>query len=160
MHIIGSSVGFMESNFGKISECKSYSTKGGKAVIRTINIYVLVLFVLFAGVVPSVFAGDAENGKKLFNNKKLGQCSVCHKITDKQKAGPGLAGIMKRRSEEWVKTFIKDPRKVWTENNAETQEMKKRLKNPKKKKSIMTSKHRKKFTDQDIEDIVEYFKTL
>ncbi len=130
-------------------------------MLRIINIYVLVIFALSVGLVPFVFAeSHAEQGKKLFQNKKKAQCSVCHKITDEKKTGPGLAGVMKRHSEEWVKSFIKDPRKMWSENSAETQKMKVRLNLTNKKKSLMTSKHRKKLTDDDINYIVEYFKTL
>lgn len=128
---------------------------------RTINSFVLVLFALSVGLATSVFAiGVAENGKKLFHNKRKAQCSVCHDITEKKKVGPGLAGVMKRQSEEWVRSFIKDPRKVWAENNDETQKMRKRNNGTKKKKSTMTAKHRKRYTDEDIEDIIAYFKTL
>ncbi len=129
-------------------------------MFNSINKYVLVLFVLSVGLAPSAFAGVAENGKKLFHNKKKAQCSVCHSVTKKEKIGPGLAGVMERQSEDWVRSFIKDPRKMWTENNAETQKMKARNKKSNKKKSIMSSKHRKKYTDEDIEDIIAYFKTL
>ena len=105
-------------------------------------------------------AGDAEKGKAVFNDKKLGQCSVCHNITAKKKVGPGLAGTKDKHTDAWLKKYLKDPQKVWVENDDETKEMKTRLKKTKKKKTAMKLKYKKKFTDENLDDLIAYLKTL
>ncbi|WP_460189411.1 c-type cytochrome [Urechidicola sp. KH5] len=47
--------------------------------------------------------GDAANGKKLFNM----HCAACHKL-DKDLVGPALGGITDKRTNEWLKAWIKD----------------------------------------------------
>ncbi len=49
-----------------------------------------------------------EKGKKAFKRK---QCSGCHAIDTSElgEKGPGLKGIYKKRGEEWLKKWLKDP---------------------------------------------------
>lgn len=49
----------------------------------------------------------AAEGQKLFKTK----CSACHKTT-KRYIGPSPAGVLKRRSPEWVMNMILNPMKM------------------------------------------------
>ncbi len=49
----------------------------------------------------------AGQGKQLFKAK----CSACHKIS-KRFVGPGLKGITKRRSPEWIMNMILNPEEM------------------------------------------------
>ena len=57
----------------------------------------------------SVSRGDqaeAEKGKKLFQERG---CAACHTIGGGKLTGPDLAGVTKRRDEEWIKKWLKSP---------------------------------------------------
>ena len=104
---------------------------------------------------PYVFA-DTAAGKAVF---KIGKCKNCHHITAKKKVGPGLAGISKRAPEEWLKAWLKDYKAVWTANEGYTKILKKVMKKESKPKT--THKEVKmKLSDQQINDLLEYLKTL
>lgn len=47
----------------------------------------------------------AVEGEKIADKK----CASCHKKTEDTKVGPGWAGVLKRRSPEWVMNFITNP---------------------------------------------------
>lgn len=47
----------------------------------------------------------ADLGKTVFTSK----CTTCHKITADKFVGPGLAGITKRRTPEWIMNMITNP---------------------------------------------------
>lgn len=47
----------------------------------------------------------AEKGMVVFNAK----CSACHKVTDQKVVGPGLLGVTKRRTPEWIMNQITNP---------------------------------------------------
>lgn len=47
----------------------------------------------------------AEKGKAVFTAK----CSACHKTTDQKLVGPGLKGVTKRRTPEWIMNQITNP---------------------------------------------------
>lgn len=49
--------------------------------------------------------GMAEKGKAVFAAK----CSACHKVTDEKVVGPGLKGVTKRRTPEWIMNQITNP---------------------------------------------------
>ncbi len=105
--------------------------------------------------------GNIETGKKLFFDRGKTACSVCHKInTDKKKApvGPGLKGVTKHHSLEWLAKWLKNPKEVWASNDPETLEMKKRLGLEKRKKTKMAVK--KPLTNQEIQDICSFLETL
>ena len=50
--------------------------------------------------------GLAKKGKSLFAARA---CSGCHTIGKGRMAGPDLAHVHERRSQEWLKTWLKDP---------------------------------------------------
>lgn len=54
----------------------------------------------------AVDAAKAKAGSKVFGAKA---CMGCHTIGKGRLAGPDLAGVLDRRSEEWVRTWLKDP---------------------------------------------------
>jgi mono/diheme cytochrome c family protein len=47
----------------------------------------------------------AEKGQVVFAAK----CSACHKVTDQKVVGPGLLGVTKRRTPEWIMNQITNP---------------------------------------------------
>ena len=47
----------------------------------------------------------AELGKAVFTAK----CTACHKLTEVKFVGPGLAGVTKRRTPEWILNMITGP---------------------------------------------------
>lgn len=114
---------------------------------------VLALFATCAGM---VWAGDAAKGKEIFSGPAA--CGDCHKITAKKTAGPGLAGVSKIHSDEWLIRWIKEPKKTWQENDPETTEMKKRLGLQNTERPGM--KVRKNLSDEELADLIEYLHTL
>jgi len=52
---------------------------------------------------PTQTLGDAAIGKKLFNSN----CGACHKLNEKS-IGPALSGVTDKRTNEWLKSWIKD----------------------------------------------------
>jgi len=133
------------------------------------RLFVLTVFLLTAGCTEKAVEYIASktsqpgvekhaDGRSVFFNRARGGCSVCHKINDKKLVGPGLAGTSRLHTDEWLRKWLKDPRKVWEENDPETQAMKKRLGREKRKKSAM--KLTRSLSDSDIEALIEYLKTL
>jgi mono/diheme cytochrome c family protein len=51
-------------------------------------------------------AAKAKAGAKVFAAKA---CTGCHTVGKGRLAGPDLAGVLERRSETWVRTWLKDP---------------------------------------------------
>lgn len=47
----------------------------------------------------------ADKGQAVF----VAKCSACHKITDQKVVGPGLLGVTKRRTPEWIMNQITNP---------------------------------------------------
>lgn len=68
----------------------------------------------FAGLFLSMFlafsamseAQDAGKGEEIFDKK----CQGCHRRTDAAKNGPGLAGVTKRRTNEWLHKWLANPK--------------------------------------------------
>jgi cbb3-type cytochrome oxidase cytochrome c subunit len=48
----------------------------------------------------------AKRGKSVYGSRG---CEGCHSIGKGRRAGPDLAGVTERRSEEWLKKWLKDP---------------------------------------------------
>ncbi len=126
--------------------------------MKKVTLMVAVLF-LFSGIIymnsgATVFA-SADAGKALFNG--AGKCKNCHKTTDKKKVGPGLAGITKRATDGWIRSWLKDPKAVWTANDPYTAGLKKIMKKEGKPKP---SHKTKALSDQEINDLMDYLKTM
>ena len=116
---------------------------------------ILGAFALVFGVPTSAFAGDAAKGEALFNG--AGKCKTCHKTTDKKLVGPGLAGVKSRHAEAWLKKWIANPQEVWKSNDADVQELQKRVNKVGKPKTAMAPG---KLSEADIDDVVAYITTL
>ncbi len=52
-----------------------------------------------------VAADPGAAGEALFNGKG---CMACHQLTDVKGVGPGLKGVTTRRTEDWIKKWLKD----------------------------------------------------
>ncbi len=74
-----------------------------------------------------VFELGEISGKKIFYSKAKGGCSNCHKTSNEKLVGPGLAGISKLHSREWIKKWVANPVEIWNSDHPETMEMKERL---------------------------------
>ncbi|MBI4666891.1 MAG: cytochrome c [Nitrospinae bacterium] len=98
---------------------------------------------------------DAGAGKAIFEG--AGKCGPCHNITDKKKVGPGLAGVSKRTTDEWMSKWLKDTQGTWDANDAYTAKLKSEMKKEGKPKPAHQSKA---LSDQEIKDLVDYLKTL
>ncbi len=70
-----------------------------------VNKLTTLSFTLFFLINISISAqsGDAVKGKELFN----ANCAACHKL-DKKLIGPALGNVADRRSNKWLKSWIKD----------------------------------------------------
>jgi cytochrome c2 len=76
----------------------------------------LVILVAFILAFPFYTRGDEkksnhkeetyEEGKELFQSKG---CTGCHTIGKGKLVGPDLKGVTQRRSEDWLKKWIKSP---------------------------------------------------
>jgi nitrite reductase (NO-forming) len=53
---------------------------------------------------------DAVAGKLAFESK----CLACHSVGEGRKLGPDVAGVTKRRSDEWLARWLKEPEKMLT----------------------------------------------
>jgi len=68
------------------------------------------------GPIKSITIGDIDdamvaNGEKIFK----GKCSACHKIS-KRFVGPGLKGVTKKQTPEWIMNMILNPEVMVVEN--------------------------------------------
>ena len=54
----------------------------------------------------AVDGNKAKAGQKVWGAKA---CMGCHTIGKGRLAGPDLAGVLDRRGEDWVRTWLKDP---------------------------------------------------
>lgn len=59
-------------------------------------------------VADAIDAKMADQGKEVFQTK----CTACHQATDQKLIGPGLKGITKIRTPEWIMNMITDPEKM------------------------------------------------
>ena len=67
---------------------------------------------------------DAAQGKLDFESK----CLACHTVGGGDKVGPDLAGVTKRRSDDWLARWLKEPEKM-LETDADARAMLKEFKN-------------------------------
>jgi len=68
-----------------------------------------LMIALIVALLPlSVYAGDVNNGKKLFKK----HCKGCHRLTEGVVMGPSLKGVTQRLSEEWIDKWLQSPKSV------------------------------------------------
>ena len=120
-------------------------------VMKKISLLAALLIFLFVTAAHA----DAKRGEEIYNTKSKGKCAVCHKF-GKKLVGPDLTGVTQRTTKEWLKKWLADPKKVWSENDPYMMELKKRLKKEKKK----TPSHKApKLTAEMIDDLIDFLKT-
>jgi mono/diheme cytochrome c family protein len=86
----------------------------------------------------------AAKGMVVFNAK----CSACHKVTDQKVVGPGLLGVTKRRTPEWIMNQITNPVEMEQKDPVGKALLEKHL-------TQMTFQN---VTDDETRQILEYFR--
>ncbi|OAJ70241.1 cytochrome C [Methylobacillus sp. MM3] len=87
---------------------------------------------------------DAAQGKLDFESK----CLACHTVGGGDKVGPDLAGVTKRRSDDWLARWLKEPEKM-LEIDADAKAMLKQFNNlPMPNQNL---------TDKEISRYIQYF---
>jgi len=128
-----------------------------------------IFFILFllVGYTSSVFA-DSQAGKLVFKKRN---CSLCHVVTrpgtEFKPVCPGLKGVNKLHSKDWVRRWLKNPAAVWKSNDADVQSIntryfKYRGSKPKPRESFMATVVGKSYilSDEEIEDLIDYLWSL
>lgn len=80
-----------------------------KKEVIFISIFFNVVFLAHSRDLPP----SAERGESIF----LQKCSSCHTIGQGKLVGPDLKGVTDRRSESWLKGFIKDPQEFFSKKD-------------------------------------------
>lgn len=91
----------------------------------------------------------AVAGETLFKDN----CSQCHAATTEQIVGPGLQGIEQRRKIDWIREWIRNPKKVLDSGDKYANEIFVKF-----NKTQMTAFPN--FTDKDIDAILQYVKEV
>lgn len=112
---------------------------------------VALIFLLVAvGLSPiSVYAGDTENGKRLFKK----HCKSCHRLTEGVILGPSLQGVTQRLSEAWIDKWIQSPKGVLASGDKYAIELVKKFKKVMPTKSAMKDKKNR-------DDVIAFLKTV
>lgn len=112
-------------------------------VLRMFVTVVLVLmgFNLF---MPVSRADEAETGKKLFQERG---CAACHTIGKGKLTGPDLAGVSKRRDEEWLKKWLTSPETMLMSDPVAKELL----------QQYMVPMPNQGLSPQDIEALIDYF---
>lgn len=107
-------------------------------------------------------AGDPVAGRKVFANRKLGNCLACHALAEQSdqsfhgEVGPRLDGVGGRYPEGLLRTLVVNAKKVFSERTVMpgfyTNEQGAHIAKKFKGKTILTA--------QQAEDVVAYLKTL
>jgi hypothetical protein len=140
---------------------------------RSKNFITLVISVTFftsiflLGAANLVYA-DPKAGKLIFKKRN---CSLCHAVTRPgtvfKPVCPGLKGVSKQHSKDWVRRWLKNPAEVWKSNDSDVQSINKRYfeyrgSKPKPRESFMATVVGKSYvlSDEEIEDLIDYLWTL
>lgn len=107
-------------------------------------------------------AGDPAEGRKVFANRKLGNCLACHAASDQSdqlfhgEIGPSLDGVASRYPEGLLRTLVINAKKVFSEATVMpgfyTTDLGIRVADKFAGKTILTA--------QQVEDVVAYLKTF
>ena len=102
------------------------------------------------GPITSVTLGDLDDalvakGKEVFDAK----CSACHKV-EKRYIGPSPAGIMDRRTPEWIMNMILNPNEMLAQN-AQAKQLLAEYSSPMANQNL---------TEEEARNVLEYFRTL
>jgi len=75
--------------------------------MRNINQYLGLLLLAFF-VFNGLQSLAQKTGEEIFTNR----CTACHKVSNNDLVGPGLAHVNKRRDQEWLIKFIRNSQKM------------------------------------------------
>ncbi len=106
-------------------------------------------------------AGDAANGRKLFANRKLGNCLACHQNNDyleqafHGEVGPPLTGVADRWEEAELRGIVSNPK-----NTFEGTIMPAFYRTSGFFRNMEKFEGKSILTAQDVEDVVAYLLTL
>lgn len=106
--------------------------------------FTLILVLSFPHV---VFTGDMAVGENLFKRK----CKSCHRLSDGVKVGPGLAGVTRRRTEEWLHEWLKNPKAMINKGDPIAVKLKKKFKKTMRKMKPMQD-------EKNRQDIISFLK--
>ena len=87
---------------------------------------------------------DAVQGKLAFESK----CLACHSVGQGKKLGPDVAGVTKRRTDEWITRWLKSPEKMLETDPAAKAMLKEHNNIPMPNQSL---------TDTEIKQYLKYF---
>lgn len=108
------------------------------------------ILLVFLSLVPMlVFAGNTENGEKIYKKK----CKGCHRITEGVLVGPSLLGVTKRRTEEWIREWIQNPKAMIKKGDPVALELAKKFKKHMRTLKIMQD-------EKNRDDIISFLKKL
>lgn len=96
-------------------------------------------------IAPSLDTAIVQKGKDNFTNKG---CIACHTIGGGKLSGPDLLGVTKRREEEWLKQWLKNP-ETMLQTDPIAKEMLKEFYVPMPNLAL---------NDEEIEQLIIYFK--
>ena len=113
--------------------------------MRRIVVFLAILLLIST----FAYAGDIENGKKLFMKK----CKACHRLTEGTKVGPSLVGVTKRRSEEWLQKWLQNPRAMLKAGDPIAVELLKKYKKKMPKLKMMQTKKNR-------DDVLSFLKSI
>lgn len=102
-------------------------------------------------------AGDAVKGAAFFTDINGGHCVSCHYTDGRKLVGPGLENVTQRHSEAWLHQFLSNPQETWEGDDAETMELKKRVR---KLRAPVTLCRKSPMSDTQRDDLITYLKTL
>lgn len=112
------------------------------------NIFGSLLFSVFIFYSHKVFSDPISDGKTAYHKHS---CQVCHAIGHEgnAKVGPNLEGVTKIRTEQWIKSWLKNPDSMQKDPDVITMLTKYKL--------HMPNLH---LSDKEVENIYAYFKSL
>jgi len=112
----------------------------------------ILMVAAFMAAVMWAGAASAATGDELWASK---QCKNCHNMTEKKKVGPGLAGVTKKRSDEWLAKWLQSPQAVWEENGPEVKDLRAMMKKESAPKTAMKTPA---ISADEAKTIIEYLK--
>lgn len=108
---------------------------------------ILLVCAMMALCAAPAYSQDVKRGEELFKRK----CKGCHRLSDGVKVGPGMAGVTKRRSDEWLNEWLQDPHAMIENGDPVAVKLKRKYKKTMRKLKSMQDEGNRK-------DIIEFLK--
>ncbi|MBW2280745.1 MAG: cytochrome c [Deltaproteobacteria bacterium] len=110
-----------------------------------------------AGLGAAEADAGAKAGKVYFDSIKGGNCKTCHYTNDRRLVGPGMRDVTTRHSDEWLRSWLKDPQGTWKSDHPETADLKKRTR---KTRVGATSCMKQPMSDEETRNLIDFLSTL